>query len=332
MAKSVYLYLPGILHPKADWAARMPSLSYLISKSDSVVDKKVIDSKLNYFFDLESCHSFPYAALGAFAEGLYQEQSQTPYWIHADPVLLQAGPQGVFLQEADEPFEAEQPFDIEVLLQDLFLPYQMQFFTRHQRGYLNLPNLPDISTNSLKDVIGKNIHQRLPSGPDAAFWNRLLTECQMLFKAKSDRHPQQMTSINSLWFWGEGALPSYASCSFEQLVSDEPFVKGLADLSHTSYSTLEDWLALSHKSLGKTFILTFAFDRLLQEEKYELWGTLASDWENRCFKPVLKALQQGEIDKISIDIGQISLFQIKQRHLYYFWRRQLYDSHSDHSI
>ncbi|MFO1258729.1 MAG: hypothetical protein U1E78_10040 [Gammaproteobacteria bacterium] len=325
MAKNIHLFLPGIIHPRADWAAKMPSLSQLIRKADLSADKRVIDSKLNDIFDLEPSNYFPFAALSAFGEGLF---CQTPYWIHADPVLLQVGPQGGFLKTADMNLCPEDAIEIETALQALFLPYEMLFFIRGKKGYVNLPTVPDITTNSLRDVIEKNVHQRLPSGPEAAFWNRLLTECQMLLKTKADTYSR----FNSLWFWGEGTLPKRGSCSFERLVSDEPFIKGLSELSHTHYSTLEDWLALCQKSLTSAFVLTFSFDLLVRQQNYEDWVCLAHEWEKQCFEPLLKALQRGEVDQLSIDIGQASFFQIKQRHLYYFWRRQHHDSQSDYSI
>lgn len=325
MAKSFYLFIPGIIDSKADWAKWMPSLSRLMRKADAVDDKRIIDSKLNEFFGVEGSHLFPFAALAAFAVGL---PSETPYWMHADPVLLQAGPQGVFLKALYTNLEIDVSSAIEVGLQDLYSPYQMRFFLRGRQGYINLPSFPDISTNALRDVIGRNIHQRLPSGPDAPFWNRLLTECQMLLKAKADKYQQQ---TNSLWFWGQGTLPKRVSCSFERLVSDEPFVKGLADLSHARYASVEDWFDLSQKLEASTFILTFSFNDLLQQGKYEDWTNQTAHWEKHCFEPLLKALQQGDVEQLTIDIGQTSLFQIKQRHLYYFWRRQQYDSSSHHS-
>jgi hypothetical protein len=88
-------------------------------------------------------------------------------------------------------------------------------------------------TTEPESVQGCSIDGNLPVGEDESFWQRLVTEAQMLLH----EHPVNIARenrgempVNSIWLWGGGTLPVLEQ-RFDMLFTEEPVLRAAAVLA-----------------------------------------------------------------------------------------------------
>lgn len=178
----------------------------------------------------ESKSKPPIAAIMAIADGL---PAATQHWLCATPVSLAADLSQVFLTDtARECLNTKQLGDLLIALNHLLVDDGLCL--RHGfdklRWYIQSANAFMLETTALPNAFGQSIKQYLPSGDDAVFWRKRLTEMQMLIKMKLEiMQPTLAEPFNSVWLWGEGSLilqdrPDY----YQQVIGDDSFAQGLA--------------------------------------------------------------------------------------------------------
>ena len=94
-----------------------------------------------------------------------------------------------------------------------------------------------LETLPLPEAIHQNIDPRLPGGTDGAAWRRLLAEAQTVLHAhpvNRQREAAGKPTVNSLWPWGQGALPAKIQAAFDAVWSDDPVMAGLCKLAGVS--------------------------------------------------------------------------------------------------
>lgn len=87
----------------------------------------------------------------------------------------------------------------------------------------------NIRTTALQAAIGASVEARLPEGPDALAWRRLLNEVQMRWHAhpvnrRRDELGQQ--TANALWLHGGGRWQPLEASRFARVESDDPVILG----------------------------------------------------------------------------------------------------------
>lgn len=164
--------------------------------------------QLANFFEI---NTLPVAELGALGADLH---GKGEYWLRADPVELYADLAQVYLV-GNKHLDLK-PDEIEALktyLNEHFKTENMQLFIeKNNEWYLNLNFKPELKTFSTLQVEGKNIYNFLPTGQQKNFWQKWLTEVQMLLQSapiNQQRKAQKQPQINSLWLWGEGDLADF---------------------------------------------------------------------------------------------------------------------------
>ncbi len=88
-----------------------------------------------------------------------------------------------------------------------------------------------VETTALHAVIGRNINFHLPTGENAIYWKRFLNEAQMLMHqspVNAVREQNGQLAANSLWLWGQGALPHRASKGDTAFYTNDDLLKGIA--------------------------------------------------------------------------------------------------------
>ena len=98
-----------------------------------------------------------------------------------------------------------------------------------ERWYVRVPEGKLPKTTPLEDALGKDVLGLLPEG-----WTSALTEAQMLLaghEVNAKREAAGKPVINSVWFWGEGSLPSSVGKPYALVHADDVFARGLAKLS-----------------------------------------------------------------------------------------------------
>jgi hypothetical protein len=193
--------------------------------------------------------------------------------------------------------------------------------------YCKIPGHADVIMNDLLEVINKNIANLLPSGPDAMYWHKLMTECQMLLqpsKVNEQRSLLGQPLVSSLWFWGIGKLPQHIQTSFDTIFSNDASVKGLTICANRLYENLpEDGaLQLNEKMKNrKNLVIDFNLYLLLKHQDHEKWLQYVKYYELSWFNPLLSMLRENKIDSLSLLCGDGHEFKITKNNLRFFWRK-----------
>ncbi|HVI26624.1 MAG TPA: phosphoglycerate mutase [Xanthomonadaceae bacterium] len=156
-------------------------------------------------------------------------------WLRADPAYVRPDINGVrllgigeSLQLAREDADALLPA-LRPLFGDAGFPIDAP---DSARWYLRLPRearLPLFADAG--EVLGADLFDHLPDGPEGRRWRALLSEAQVVLH----NHPHNalrgergLPPVNSLWFWGGGALPDHVRSPHAQVRSDDLLLRSLA--------------------------------------------------------------------------------------------------------
>jgi len=312
---SLTLLLSGIdqhLQNGAEWPS-MPALQALLSKGRR--DALASDNTA-YLFDLfqlavETTGDQPVASLSALGDGL---DVANGWWLRADPVHMVADRDQLYLS-ACSALGVTQAESDEVIaeLNQLYAEDGWQFVAATpQRWYLRLPQSLVMRTVSTEKAMGRRVGEVLPQGADALIWQRSMTEIQMLLHSSpvnTQRSEQGLLAINSLWFWGGGALPEVMGEShWSHVVADDPLALGLARLHGLKVSDPAETSLAS-----------------VVGEEQVLWQTniesLARS-EKGLFEPLFNMLRSGEVSELVIALPGIGSWHIDRAALRRWWCRR----------
>lgn len=191
--------------------------------------------------------AWPHAALARVADaGLADARLGT--WLRADPAHLRADINGVRLLGIGRTVGIDAN-DVEALLpalRPLFGDAGMTLDAPHpERWYLRLApatRLPGFAAP--EQALGDDVFEHTPDAPEARRWRALASEVQIALhnhphnarRLESGRVP-----INGLWFWGGGALPDALSSRSPTLYSDDPELRGAAELGKLACMPLAEF-------------------------------------------------------------------------------------------
>src|SRR6266581_6499515 len=180
-------------------------------------------------FGVARQRDWPVAPYTLLADGGAPERD---YWMRADPVHLQVGRNSLGLADsaAFEVSRAESDALVETL--NRHFGQTMLFYPmRPARWYVRLEKAPDMQTTPAAAARGLAIDENLPSGPDAMRFHALMNEAQMLLHehpVNVEREARGELALNSIWFWGGGAIDAANARPFSTVVGDDPLARGLA--------------------------------------------------------------------------------------------------------
>ena len=162
----------------------------------------------------------------------------------------------------------------------------------------------------------------MPGGDDRAKLARLLNEIQMTLHAapvNEQRRRQGLLPINSLWFWGYGALPASIERRWSFVAGDENLAKGLALLAETPFQRLpEDYDGLEPgPDNASGLVVINALQRFSDYQDPEGWLAALPDYEANWFLPLRRAMQSGRLACLEIRAGADSIMLGKYVH----WNR-----------
>ncbi len=101
----------------------------------------------------------------------------------------------------------------------------------HGRWFIVSQQAFGIDTTALHQVIGRNVNFFLPQGEQAVQWKRFMNEAQMLLHmsaVNTVREQRGELPVNSLWLWGQGALPQSLPTQTWRWLSDDDVLAGMA--------------------------------------------------------------------------------------------------------
>lgn len=173
------------------------------------------------------------------------------------------------------------------------------------RWYLHLERSPQLRTQPLGLVVGRNIDLFRPQGADARYWQQRLNEVQMLFHGLSVNEQRALEGrlpVSGLWLHGGGALPAAVSSPFQRIETEDVLLTGLAALAGTGTGdeSLEVWLDAW---------------RAVQDADPQAWQQALAELEEQ----VSGLLAEGSELRLYPCNGVRHLYQA--RHRYRLWRR-----------
>jgi len=181
------------------------------------------------------------------------------------------------------------------------------------RWYLRLPTgakWPEFTAP--EQALGADLFDELPQGPEGRRWRALLSEAQVVLHnhpLNAQRAAAGLAPVNSLWFWGAGALPDRVRSGYTCIASDDEAVTALAALGGVDVTTKPpSWNGRA--DAGSTlFDLRDARDLALLER----------DW----FAPLLKAVAGSELKQLRFEFDDGARYDVARSQRWRFWRRPL---------
>ena len=288
-------------HLQMDGLNRSPRLSQLLHRGQ-VRQHGEANSATNLLFELfglsrQGDADFPVAAVTRVLDlGVVDNN----WWLRADPVHLATGMGGLTLVANRglglSANEAEQ------LAEEVRAQYRDEGWLlkapNPYRWYLKPKEPARIITHALDEVLGKDIEQFLPAGPEEKKWHTLMNEIQILLHTSASnvgREQRGELTVNSLWLWGGGSLPQVNSSEWTKVWSDDVVSLALARISKTEAGKIpidpSEWL----QSLD-------AGRHLLVVDRQEQ-GVVEDYMEQVWSEPLSRALKGGDLDKLCIYIA-----------------------------
>lgn len=301
------LLLPG----RANFAAqRLPTeLAQWLARADCVT---VTGNQCRRVFDVLP-RGWPVAAATRQRE---VGDAVNAAWLRADPVFVQPDMNGARLM-AHGPALSLTPEDAEALLRPLKPLFGDTGFpidaAAPSHWYLRLPPGAKLPTfTSPDDALGADFFDHLPAGNEGRRWRALLSEAQVVLHnhpRNAERIARGLAPVNSLWFWGGGALPDHVRCGFSEVRSDDEATQAFAVLAGVTASALPAGWPGGEGEGDRAFDLRHARD---------LAG-LQADW----FAPLVADIHAGRLGAAILDFADGARYTIEARQRWRFWRRPL---------
>ena len=230
------------------------------------------------------------------------------YWLRADPVHLCFQRDQLILQP-DVPLTADEAAQFCFSLNEHFGAAGLRFFAPHpQRWYLQLSVVPNMSTRSLAQVAGKDVHAHLPHGADALHWHGVFNEIQMLLfehAVNQAREARGELPINSVWLWGGGRAVGELARPFTRVVGDSDLASAFAYAASIPYDPFsDDAMQCVAGNDGEVLIVWEGLRRALQQGDLHVWREELQRFEQGCATPLLGALRAGRVARLTLDIPQ----------------------------
>jgi hypothetical protein len=313
------LIVPGLLSVKAGAEARYPALELLMARGRREHSESgTLEQWLNRAF-LQADAALAAGALSVAAHGADPGDA---WWARADPVHLRVmrdrvvvGPGETFelpAGEADALVEALNRHFGDAASFVALDPHRWAVRLKEETAFLDRPALVAAG----HDVAAAR-------GSDA-----LATEIQMLLHAhpvNEAREARGEPTVNSLWLWGAGRMPSASEAPWRTLVADDPIALGLARASGVRRQALpasaDAWLDTlpedgRHLAVLDALRAPAALDQLAEHAAGV--ATLERLW----FAPLLAALRAERIGMLTLRVpAPGASFETVRGDLRRFWRR-----------
>ncbi len=326
----ISLFVPGLFDAEIDLAedgpGGLPTLELLLARG-----RKTAASDRSHYAAL--CHLFgdtpaddtdiPVAAIGRLID---DDKRPEGYWMRADPVHLHAGQKSLSLLDSSRfPLTQHDALALAACVRQSFsdLGWVLEVPVP-TRWYVQMDRRPSIRTAEIYEVAGRDIQKYMPGGKDAGNWHRLMNEIQMqLHSADINqlRVERGELPVNSLWFWGTGALPELQQRRWSRVFSDDNTAMGLSMLSNTPCMPLpemaEDIFSYDSEN-GDVLVVISGFQSTMtqsQQRRQQL-----EQFENNWCRLLLQKMREGKLRSLKI-ISRPWEFEIRKTSLMKFWKQ-----------
>jgi hypothetical protein len=311
----------------------VPALQTVLARSQRAVFPAIAwEAWLCQAFEVERQRDWPVAALTVSVDG---GDPGEYYWLRADPVHLHADRDRLLL--ADGSFFTLTQCEAQNCVEALnahFASDGLTFSAPHEnRWYLRLEADAEIETVLLDEVAGMPVDGRLPSGPSALRWHRILNEVQMLLHAlplNEAREARGELPVNGVWLWGGGRHAPVRGRHFASVTAGEPLSLAIAANADITAGTLPEdghrWLLDAHDPATDKPRLVVLDQLVAHARRGDLsaWRAALEALERRWIAPVLAAVQDARIAQLAIvapGLAGCARHELRRRDLLKLWRR-----------
>ncbi|MGH6635801.1 MAG: hypothetical protein ACRED0_06580 [Gammaproteobacteria bacterium] len=325
MKSAITLVVPGLFaaEPIGDVSLRAPALEFLLSRAESREPEPVganYYTRLLWLFGIRTQPNEepPVAAISHLIDF---DTGHEGIWMRADPVSLRPDLHRLVLYDAF-PLEKDQALALAQEVNSVLADHgwHIDIGRDVRRWYVRVHELPRLRTHPPREAVGRHVDPFLPHGPEAMRWHGIINAIQMALHdcaVNRARERSGLVPVNSVWFWGAGALPSPASSSWSRLVSDETFALGLAKLCQCpAYRRAETDVQDSLHADGDVLVV-------LRGELHDAgaWPALVGTLDKEWLEPLLRGLRVGRLSSITLNTVD-KIFRLTGGGMRHFWRRR----------
>ncbi|MDP2246508.1 MAG: hypothetical protein Q8J65_00145 [Nitrosomonadales bacterium] len=301
---------------------RSSTLAGLLAKSQREILQTPLDALICHQAgvqldpELAQVDALPLAAISYLGEDLQAEKpsARDGYFMFADPAHL-------VLQRDSFALASPVPINLSPEESGRLLDSLNQHFDsdglKFIQGtsghwYLQQMHQPQIMTFHPEMAINRDINAFLPQGAEAANWNQLINEIQMLLfshPVNQERESRGLPACNSLWFWGGGKLPEQYSNKMSAVYASAPLLKGLCRLGDINCQVMPAEFPIT----GVLDTTWMVFDEAHQLD--EAW-----------FEAAIKSLASGRIKTLQLYFavdGKVLKSSLRRRDLWKFWQKSV---------
>ena len=162
------------------------------------------------------------------------------------------------------------------------------------------------------EVMGDDLKLHLPQGASGKRWRQLFNDAQIILHnhpVNAQRAKRGAVSVNSLWFWGAGALPDRVHGGVALILSDSLEIRGLAKLADIPVQTLD------LQALDNMFSKALPGDLLID------LTALRTDALESGLLAIEHALRAHKLSGLDLLFASGERFRFQARHRLRFWRR-----------
>lgn len=330
------LVIPGLFGPPsfrdipAAWQGlSLPALEGVLSRAQrGVMGASGLEQTLFHLFKAATAGDSD-VPVAAVTRQLDAQDAGGRWWLRADPVHLRADrDRVVMLGNSLLTLSGEECAQLAAELNRHFAEAGWGLEALNaRRWYLPQERDPQIRTDALPEVVGRDVLHHMPRGPDERHWRSVLNEVQMVLHASPvnrDREAQGVLPINSLWFWGGGRLPEVPRGAWAQVWGNDALTKGLASLAGVPSATVPasatEWL--EHDIPGDHLIVLEGSREKVQFGDVEGWREFLETLHDAWLEPLFAALKQRRLAALSIYPADGTVFRLTARDARRWWVRR----------
>ncbi|MDY0055246.1 MAG: hypothetical protein RBS46_03020 [Methyloversatilis sp.] len=321
---SLHLVLPGLLWPPSSPlpAPRTPALSLLLGRGTcSRRTARSPEQVLAALFELGGD-----APLGALRRAGFGEPADTRCWMAADATHLRFARDALMLTAPpDAAPDAHEAAALAASWNAHFAGVGWLHLPAGGHGHLALLEAIEVDTLPPGAALGRKLDASMPTGRDAGKLRQWMNETQMLLHAhpvNAAREEAGRPAINSLWFWGAGALPVSAAIPCLQLWADDPLAHGLAQAAAIRAAPLPERPEVAMQE-GNLVLLQDALPAALYLDG-AAWTQAVEAIDAQWITPALRALKRGDVQSVTVtltgDDGVLAC-TTERLDLWKLWRR-----------
>ncbi len=293
----VTLFLPGLLPSRALVenipAAQRPhlkELETLLARAEvSDWGTGDVDTDLFHLFGIE-VDVPPVAALTARAEGFDVVEEEE--WLRADPVCLVPDRDDLVMVAEAVTLDAAESTQLRETLNAHFAAegWRLEAVSPGP-WFVRLDGPADIATTPPAQVLGRGIRPHLPRGAGAPRWRRALNEAQMLLHdhpVNRQREAEGRPAVNSIWFWGGGALPPRGTTRWDGIHGEGELLRALADYHGIPCAPSAHLLADAQITGKRLLLVSDACARAAQQGDPLAWLEAVAEAQSRWLVPLAR--------------------------------------------